>query len=122
MPLIADDSAFTLPEFEREMAFDTFDILNIKTARNGFSEAGAMLRLAQAANKGVMVGSQAGSLIGCLHALLFAAQDGVEYPTEATFFLKVLDESSGRLAIRDGWIDTAQALAALQSLEANLLP
>ena len=122
MPLIADDSAFTLPEFERELAFDTFDILNIKTARNGFSEAGEMLRLARVANKGVMVGSQAGSLIGCLHALLFSAQDGVDYPTEATFFLKVRDETSSRLAILDGWIDTVQASETLAALEAELLP
>jgi L-alanine-DL-glutamate epimerase-like enolase superfamily enzyme len=122
MPLIADDSAFTLPEFERELAFDTFDILNIKTARNGFSEAGDMLRLAKDANKGVMVGSQAGSLIGCLHALLFSAQDGVDYPTEATFFLKVRDEASDRLAIHDGWIDIAEASAALTALENELLP
>jgi L-alanine-DL-glutamate epimerase-like enolase superfamily enzyme len=121
MPLIADDSAFTLPEFERELAFDTFDILNIKTARNGFSEAGDMLRLARAANKGVMVGSQAGSLIGCLHALLFSAQEGIDYPTEATFFLKVKDESSDRLAIRYGWVDSTEAAAALTALENELL-
>jgi L-alanine-DL-glutamate epimerase-like enolase superfamily enzyme len=122
MPLIADDSAFTLPEFERELAFDTFDILNIKTARNGFSEAAFMLRQCRDAGKGVMVGSQAGSLIGCLHALLFAAQDGVEYPTEATFFLKVTDEAGSGLSIQDGCIDIAQAAAALTALESELLP
>lgn len=122
LPLIADDSAFTLPELERELAFDTFDILNIKTARNGFSEAGEMLRLTRAANKGVMVGSQAGSLIGCLHALLFSAQDGVDYPTEATFFLKVQDEAAAKLAIRYGWVDVAEAAAALAVLENELLP
>lgn len=122
MPMIADDSAFTLPELERERAFDTFDILNIKTARNGFSEAGEMLRQCQDADKGVMVGSQAGSLIGCLHALLFAAQDGIDYPTEATFFLKVRDEAGGGLTIQDGCIDIAQAAAALTALESELLP
>jgi L-alanine-DL-glutamate epimerase-like enolase superfamily enzyme len=122
MPLIADDSAFTLPEFERELAFDTFDTLNIKTARNGFSEAGEMLRLAREHHKGVMVGSQAGSLIGCLHALLFSAQDGIDYPTEATFFLKVKDATNDRLTVRDGWIDTAEAASALNALENELLP
>lgn len=122
MPLIADDSAFTLPDLEREIAFDTFDVLNIKTARNGYSEAAAMLRAAQSAGKGVMVGSQAGSLIGCLHALLFAAQAGVEYPTEATFFLKVNEDHGDLLTLEDGWIDMAQVRRAFQTLEADLLP
>jgi L-alanine-DL-glutamate epimerase-like enolase superfamily enzyme len=121
LPLIADDSAFTLDELTREIAFDTFDILNIKTARTGFSESAAMLRAARAAGKGVMVGSQAGSLLGCLHALIFAAQAGIDYPTESTFYLKVKDDLTAVLPIEDGYIQTDQALRALAALEAELL-
>jgi L-Ala-D/L-Glu epimerase len=121
MPLIADDSAFTLPELERELAFDTFDVLNIKTARNGFSEAQAMLGLAQAAGKGLMVGSQASSLLGCLHALMFAAQAGVDYPTEATFYLKTVETDPSALPITDGFIDVRQAQTALNALTTSLL-
>ena len=47
LPLIADDSAFTLRDLQRELAFNTFDILNIKTARTGFTESAAMLALAR---------------------------------------------------------------------------
>ena len=66
LPIIADDSSFTLPELERELDFDTFDILNLKTARTGFTVSGRMLELAQNAGKGVMVGSQGVS--GARHA------------------------------------------------------
>ena len=61
MPIIADDSAFTADDLEREIAFDTFDILNIKTARTGYSESTRMLEICKDAAKDVMVGSQAGS-------------------------------------------------------------
>jgi L-alanine-DL-glutamate epimerase-like enolase superfamily enzyme len=114
MPLIADDSAFTLEDLERELEFDSFDVLNIKTARNGFSEARQMLRRAQAAGKGIMVGSQAGSLLGCLHALLFSGKVGVNYPTEGTFFLKV-PQQKDTLRIEEGWINLAEAQALLEN-------
>lgn len=121
IPLIADDCAFTLPDLRREINFDTFDVLNIKTARTGFSESGAMLRLALRHGKGVMVGSQAGTMIGCLHALLFAGQDGIEYPTEGTFFLKVQHHFDGLLAIENGYVDLQRAVNALAQVEADLL-
>ena len=66
LPIIADDSAFTIEDLEREIAFDTFDILNIKTARTGFSESLRMLDICVDAGKDLMVGSQASSLLGCL--------------------------------------------------------
>ena len=107
-------SAFTLMDLERELAFDTFDVLNLKTARNGFSEAAAMADQAVAAGKGLMVGSQAGSLLGCLHALCFAGRAEVEYPTEGTFFLKVDEDHT--LPIHDGYIQMADIDAQLQEV------
>ena len=104
MPIIADDSAFTTRDLEREIAFDTFDILNIKTARTGFSESMSMLNMCRAADKDVMVGSQASSLLGCLHAALFAGQQPVNCASECSFYLKTETDikrrasDSGRLA------------------------
>lgn len=118
LPLIADDSAFTLADLERELAFDSFDVLNIKTARNGFSEAAAMASAAVQAGKGLMVGSQAGSLLGCLHALCFAGRAEVAYPTEGTFFLKV--DEAHNLPIREGYVLMADVEAALQLHEAEI--
>lgn len=89
LPIIADDSCFSLADLERELDFDTFDILNIKTARTGYSESLKMLSLAESASKGVMVGSQASAGLGTLHAALFASQSAVTHPSELSFPLKL---------------------------------
>ena len=89
LPIIADDSSFTLSDLERELDFDTFDILNIKTARTGFTVSGQMLALAQSAGKGVMVGSQASAGLGTLHAAIFSSKAGVTHPCELSFPLKL---------------------------------
>lgn len=106
LPIIADDSCFTLNDLERELDFDTFDILNIKTARTGFTESNKMLELAKAANKGVMIGSQAGSGLGTYHAALFASKEGVTHPSELSFTLKLLgDVLEKSLAFKNGYVE-----------------
>lgn len=118
VPLIADDSAFTIEDLERELDFDTFDILNIKTARTGFSHSDTMLRRSVAAGKGIMVGSQASSLLGCLHAIIFSCQPEIEHPTEGTFFLKVKDAES--IKIEDGYVSLRQAEDTLAEMQDRL--
>ncbi len=93
LPIIADDSCFTLADLERELSFDTFDILNIKTARTGFTESLAMLKKAKEANKGVMLGSQASSGLGTLHCALIASHKEVTHPCELSFPLKLQKDS-----------------------------
>jgi len=68
LPLIADDSAFTPRDLARELALDTFDVLNVKPARSGFTQSLAMLKRAASAGKRAMVGSQAFSSFGAYHA------------------------------------------------------
>jgi L-alanine-DL-glutamate epimerase-like enolase superfamily enzyme len=112
LPLIADDSAFTLRDLQRELAFDTFDILNIKTARTGFTESGAMLELAQAAGKGVMVGSQASTGLGTLHAAAFSMLPGIDHPCELSFWLKLREDILDRpLRLHDGHLALADIAA-----------
>lgn len=112
LPLIADDSAFTERDLVRELAFDTFDVLNIKTPRTGYSESLRMLARARAAGKGVMVGSQAGSTIGVARAAIFAALPGIEHPSELSFFLKLRQDIVERpLTLHDGYLALADALA-----------
>jgi L-Ala-D/L-Glu epimerase len=89
LPIIADDSCFALADLERELDFDTFDILNIKTARNGFSESLDMLRMAHKAGKGVMIGSQASTTLGTVHAAIISSRAEVTHPCELSFFLKL---------------------------------
>ncbi len=89
LPIIADDSCFTRADLDRELDFDTFDILNIKTARNGFSESLEMLQLAHDAGKGIMIGSQASTTLGTVHAAIISSRTEVTHPCELSFFLKL---------------------------------
>ena len=112
LPIIADDSCFSVQELRRELPFNTFDILNIKVARTGYSESAEMLQIARQHNKGVMVGSQAASKLGASRAALFAALSGIDYPSELAFFLKMEgDICSAPLPIVDGYLSVADAVA-----------
>jgi L-alanine-DL-glutamate epimerase-like enolase superfamily enzyme len=114
LPLIADDSCLTVRDLQRELALDTFDILNIKTARTGYSESRQMLDLALARGKGVMVGSQASTGVGAIHAALFAGLAGIDYPSELSFFLKLKEDILDRpIPLHDGYL----SLADLQAIQ-----
>lgn len=108
MPLIGDDSTFSLRDLRRELALNTFDILNIKTARTGYTESRQMLALAREAGKGVMVGSQACSGLGTARAGLFAALQGIDHPSELSFFLKLKEEIiAAPIKIENGFVKVA---------------
>lgn len=107
IPIIADDSTFTLTDLKREIVFNTFDIVNIKTPRTGFSQSFKMVEMARANGKTIMLGSQASSLHGAVHTALFAAAVQANHATECTFFLKTNTHhampviQAGRLKIQD---------------------
>jgi L-alanine-DL-glutamate epimerase-like enolase superfamily enzyme len=106
LPIIADDSTFTPRDLARELTFDTFDILNIKTARTGYYASQQMLAAARQRGKGVMVGSQASSTLGTIRAALFAGLEGIEHPSELSFFLKLEDDIVNRpLRLSDGYLE-----------------
>ncbi len=120
LPLIADDSTFTFEDLTRELHFDTFDILNIKPARTGYSTSQRMLATAGKHGKGVMVGSQASSTLGTVRAAFFAGYRGIDHPSELSFFLKLTDDITTRsIEIRDGYIDLEE-LANITVDEAQL--
>lgn len=106
LPIIGDDSCFTKADLERELDFDTFDILNIKTARNGFSESLEMMHMAHSAGKGIMIGSQASTTLGTVHAAIVSSRSEVTHPCELSFFLKLEAEIVNRMpAIQDGMLN-----------------
>jgi L-Ala-D/L-Glu epimerase len=114
MSLIADDSCFTVRDLQRELAFDTFDILNIKTARTGYTESKQMLDLALPAGKGVMIGSQASTGLGTVRAALFAGLPGIEHPSELSFFLKLKEDIlTHPIQVHNGYLELA-TLATVQ--------
>lgn len=122
LPLIADDSAFTLRDLKREIYFNTFDILNIKPARTGYYQSRQMIDTARQYHKGVMIGSQASASLGAIRAALLAGAEGVEHPSELSFFLKLEDEIVDRpIKITGGYIDLEQ-LAEIRIDEARLKP
>jgi L-Ala-D/L-Glu epimerase len=109
LPIIADDSTFSLRDLRRELALDTFHILNIKTPRTGYTESNAMLAAAQAAGKGVMIGSQASTGLGTVRAALFAAKAGIDHPSELSFFLKLQTDLLDRpLVLHDGYLHLSE--------------
>ena len=113
LPIIGDDSCFTLRDLRRELALDTFDILNIKTPRTGYTESTAMLALARSAGKGVMIGSNAGTGIGAARAAIFAAKPGIDHSSEISFFLKLKEDILAEpLPIVDGYMRLSDADAA----------
>ena len=121
MPIIADDSAFTLRDLEREIAFDTFDILNIKTARSGFSQSRLMLEMCVAAGKDVMVGSQASSLLGCMQAAVFAGHAAVSCASECSFYLKTDGDLRFAPPIVDGCLQMSDVERSLAQMQESLV-
>lgn len=105
LPIIGDDSCFAIHDVERELMANTIDILNIKSARTGYTMSRQMLDLAVKHGKGIMIGSHAASALGAARSGLFAALAPVEHPSELTFFLKMKEEIvANRPPIIDGQI------------------
>ena len=72
------------------------------------------------AGLGIMIGSQASTGLGTLHAALMASQAGVSEPSELSFVLKLQDDLlTGPIEFQDGWLDVA-ALSGLGVDEAKL--
>ena len=118
LPIIADDSTFTVRDLTRELAFDTFDILNIKPARTGYTASLQMLDVladaedhSDALRKGVMIGSQASARLGTARAATIAAMPAVQHPSELSFFLKLGEDIvADPLRIEDGLISIVDLL------------
>lgn len=105
LPLIADDSCFTSRDLTHELAFNTFDILNIKTARTGYTQSYDMLQRARAAQKTVMVGSQASAGLGTLRTAFFCGLPGIDHPCELSFFLKLPEDIlTASIPLHDGYL------------------
>ncbi|WP_027893612.1 enolase C-terminal domain-like protein [Calidithermus chliarophilus] len=108
---IADDSCFTPRDLRRELQLDTFDVLNVKPARTGYTQSLAMMGLAQQAGKGVMVGSQALSSFGTYQTALLAFLEPVTEPCELAFHLKAEGGFLQFPPFRDGWLHWADLQA-----------
>ncbi len=107
LPIIGDDSTFSVRDLTRELDLNTFDILNIKPARTGFTQSLKMLELVRLAGKSAMVGSQALSSYGAFHTALIGFQAGVSEPSELAFHLKATGSFCEFPEFRNGWLYAA---------------
>lgn len=120
LPLIADDSAFTPRDLWREIQLETYDILNLKPARTGYTQTLQMLALNRAEGKRAMVGSQALSSFGAYQTALMAFQEGVSEPCELAFHLKAEGGFCTFPPLKEGWLyweDLAQCCFDPQAFE-----
>lgn len=114
LPIIGDDSCFTINDLDRELQLDTFDILNIKTARSGFRDSKIMLKKACEHQKGIMLGSQASCGLGTIFCAVMASNKEVSHPCELSFPLKLKNDILEKpIVYSDGFLDVS-------SLQTNL--
>jgi len=104
LPLIADDSVFSLRDAERELELGTFDIINVKPARSGFCWSMGMLERSRVRDRGAMIGSQAMSSYGAARAALLAFHPAVDRPSELAFHLLAGRGFADFPEIKDGWL------------------
>jgi muconate cycloisomerase len=104
LPLIADDSAFTARDLERELEQDTFDVLNVKPARSGFTASLGLLDRVRTAGKAAMIGSQATSSFGAARAAALAFHAAVTRPSELAFHLLAAGSFAPFPPLREGWL------------------
>jgi L-alanine-DL-glutamate epimerase-like enolase superfamily enzyme len=108
LPIIADDSALTLRDLRRELLLETFDVLNVKPARSGWTWSRVMQAMAREQGKRIMVGSQALSSFGAWQTALLAFEPGVEEPCELAFHIKAEGGFLEFPPFREGWLYWAE--------------
>ena len=113
LPLIADDSVFTMRDLWRELELDTFDIANVKPARTGICWSLGQLERVRVQGREAMIGSQAMSSYGAARAALLAFHAAVSRPSELAFHLLAEGGFAEFPPIKDGWLyrDDLRAVA-----------
>jgi L-alanine-DL-glutamate epimerase-like enolase superfamily enzyme len=107
VPIMGDDSCFTVEQVIREVELEAIGIINIKTSRTGYYLSQKIVHLAEGVGMICAVGSQGSTGIGTLTAGHFAAAfPTVKFPSELTTFYKHQDDLLTELPhIANGYID-----------------
>jgi len=107
VPLLADDSAFSLVDVRRELQAGAIGVVGIKTPRTGLHQSLKIVHLAQAHGLPCWVGSQGVSGVGTLASAHFhaAASQAIPFPADLGNFLKQADDLlDPPVDLRDGKI------------------
>lgn len=73
IPLLGDESLFTLSDAARELTLGALDIIMVKIPRTGFTLGKKFVALAEAYNKPMLIGTQAETTLGTVACIHFAA-------------------------------------------------
>lgn len=104
VPLLGDDSVFTLADVSRQLALGALDRISIKMPRTGFWLARKVVHLCEAANVRLQINTQSETTVGTAGCLQLAAAYGqISLPNEMTFYLDACDSlTTTQPEIRDG--------------------
>jgi L-alanine-DL-glutamate epimerase-like enolase superfamily enzyme len=92
VPIMGDESVFTPHDVDREIELGVIRVLSIKTPRTGYYLSRKIIRMAEQAGIGCLLGTQAESTVGTLPSAHFAAAfRNVRYPSEISYFLNITD-------------------------------
>lgn len=111
VPLLGDDSVFTLADVSRQLALGALTRISIKMPRTGFWLARRVVDLCEAANVKLQINTQSETTLGTAGCLqLAAAYAQISLPNEITFYHEVCDSlvmqepvvRNGRMQVPDG--------------------
>jgi len=109
IPLLGDESCFTPADVMREIELNSLRVINIKTARTGFTLSRKIVHLCEQAGIRNLHGLQGDTSIGSVASAHFCAafkNTSHYYPSEASFFLLLVDDFLKEpLVIKDGWLE-----------------
>lgn len=104
VPLLGDDSVFTLADVSRQLALGALSRISIKMPRTGFWLARRVVDLCEAANVKLQINTQSETTLGtaaCLQLALAYAQ--ISLPNEITYYHEVCDSLITQApVVRDG--------------------
>lgn len=104
VPILADDSVFTLTDARRELLDGAIGVVGIKTSRTGIYDSMRIVHLAEAFGLPCWIGSQGVSGVGALGSAQFAAAfRNIPVPSDLSTPIKQLDDLlENPIDIRDG--------------------
>ncbi len=107
VPVLGDESCFTLGDVRRELEAGTVGMVLIKVARTGFYATRKIVHLCQEARVPCLIGSQGDSSIGAAAGLHAAASfQNILHPAECSYHLRMkADLLKTPLSFADGCIE-----------------
>ncbi|MFF2345933.1 mandelate racemase/muconate lactonizing enzyme family protein [Pseudarthrobacter sp. NPDC058119] len=115
IPIAADESAANLGEAAREILTGGANLLSVKTARSGFTEAAKIVGMAEGMGIDVYIGNQIDTQVGTVASVVFGAAFAhtAKRAAELSNYLDMTDDLLAQpLAITDGRIHVPEGPGA----------